>query len=129
MERLGKNFWAVWAIVSVTSFVLFLAGIMLLLGNPITPQNFTSILILSFLLGMLASALSLLKRKTAFYLFLAGLTVGFFEMSRLFLNNPSGWGDLAGIASLFTWITIGLASGGTAELCRFLYKKVSGSRG
>jgi hypothetical protein len=129
MEKPGKNFWAVWAVVSVASFVLFLAGIMLLLGNPISPQNFTAILILSFLFGLLASALYLLKRKIAFYLFLTGLTVGFFEMSRLFLSNSGGWGDLAGIASLFTWVAIGLASGGTAELCRFFYKKISGRRG
>ena len=129
MEKPGKIFWAVWAVVSVASFVLFLAGIMLLLGNPLVPQNFTVILILSFLFGLLASALYLLKRKTAFYLFLAGLTVGFFEMSRLFLSNSDGWGDLAGIASLFTWVAIGLASGGAAELCWFLYKKISGRRG
>lgn len=129
MERPGKNFWAVWAVVSAASFVLFLAGIRLLLGNPVVPQNFTAILIVSFLFGMLASALYLLKRKTAFYLFLAGLTVGFFEMSRLFLINSGGWGDLAGIASLFTWVAIGLAGGGAAELFRLLYKKISGKRG
>jgi hypothetical protein len=126
MERPGKNFWIVWAVVSVASFVLFLSGITLLLGNPIVPQNFTAILIVSFLFGMLASTLYLLKRKIVFFLFLVGLTVGFFEMSRLFLINTDGWGDLTGTASLFTWAAIGLASGGVAELCRFLYKKISG---
>lgn len=126
MEKPRKHFWTIWAVVSIASFVLFLVGIGLLLRNPIVPQNFTATLIVSFLFGMVAAGLSLLKRKIALYLFLVGLAIGFFEMIRLFFIDAGGWGDLAGLASLFTWVVIGLAGAGIVELCIFLYRKISG---
>jgi len=125
MKKANTNFWIIMCIVMISSFILLLAGVKLLLGNPITAQNLIAYLILSFIFSVVSSTLYLLKRKIAFVLFIAGLVIGFFEMSRMFLSDLSGWGDLVGLMSLFTWAAIGLGSGAAAELCRFIYKKIN----
>jgi len=119
-----RNFWIIWLIVTAVSFALLFAGVKLLLGNPITAQKIFAFLILSFIFGVIPSTLYLLKRKTACILFLAGLAVGFFEMSRIFLGDMGGWGDLVGIISLLTWAGIGLGCGAAFELSRYVYKKI-----
>ena len=125
MEKEKRNFWIIWSIVTAVSFVLLFAGVKLLLGNPISPQNILAFLILSIIFGVISSTLYLLKRKAACILFIAGLAVGFFEMNRIFLGDMGGWGDLVGLISLLTWAGIGLGSGVVFELSRYIYKKIN----
>jgi hypothetical protein len=39
-----------------------------------------------------------------------------------FLNSASGWEDLVGLITLFTWMTIGLCAGAAVQFLRFLLK-------
>ncbi len=128
MKKAKRQFWLIWAIVMIASFGLLFAGVRLLLGNPVTVQNTIAYLLVSFTFGIISGALFLFKRKYAFVFFIAGLIVGFFEMSRIFVGNLDGWGDLVGLISLFTWAAIGLASGAAAELCHVIYLRISSSR-
>jgi hypothetical protein len=125
VKKAKRQFWVIWAVVTISSFGLLYAGVRLLLGNPVNMQNIMAYIIISLTFGIISGALFLFKRKYAFILFIAGLAVGFFEMSRLFLGNSGGWGDLIGLISLFTWAAIGLAGGAVVELCRVLYRKIN----
>jgi hypothetical protein len=125
MKGTKRNFWIIWLVVMALSFVLLYAGVAILLGNPITVQNCMAFLILSFIFGVVSSTLYLLKQKTSCVLFVVGLIIGFFDMGRIFLSDMGGWGDLAGLMSLLTWVTIGLICGAAVALSRYVYKIIS----
>lgn len=125
MDKSKKNFWVIWSLVSIISFLLFLLGTKYLLGIQITVQNTIAYIIVSFIYGTVSSSLYLLKLKIVCVTFLTGLLVGFFQMFRMFFNDIGGWGDLAGLMSLFTWMAVGLCVGVVSQLGWYVYKKIS----
>lgn len=108
---------------SVVSFTLLFAGVRAVLGNAVSARNIAAFLGFSILIGILASSLTFFRLKLAVITFLAGLAVGFFVMYRSFFNGMTGWGDLVGIISLFTWVIIGLGVGLLIQVGYYLYQK------
>lgn len=124
MKSLKRNFWIIWFTVTVLSFLLLFLGIKFILGSQMTAQNMIAYTLVSLIFGMATSTLYLLQLKIACVVSIAGLLIGFFEMYRAFLSDMNGWGDLAGLISLFTWMAIGLCAGAVSQLGWYLYKKV-----
>ncbi len=123
MEKSKRNFWIIWFMVTIISFLFFFLGIKFILESQITVQNVIAYIIVSFIFGAISSCLYLLKLKIACATLIAGIFVGFFEMYRMFFNDLNGWGDLVGLMSLFTWMVIGLCAGTIGQFGYFLYKK------
>ncbi len=124
MEKLKRNFWIIWIMVTIISFLFFFLGIKFILESQITVQNVIAYIIVSLLFGAISSCLYLLKLKIACAALIVGIIVGFFEMYRMFFNDLNGWGDLVGLMSLFTWMAIGLCAGTIGQFGYFLYKKL-----
>ncbi|NLG93554.1 MAG: hypothetical protein GX485_08420 [Clostridiales bacterium] len=122
MKNRSLYFWAIWFTVTAVCFVLFYFEVGYLLNNPVTIQNMIAYLVLSLTFGAVTSTLYLLNLRIMLWIFLAGLGTGFFEMALTFLNSASGWEDLVGLITLFTWMTIGLCAGAAVQFLRFLLK-------
>lgn len=121
LER--KHYWIIGISIAAFSFIMFFIGIKVVLGNEINFNNIVALLGFSLLMGIITLLLLYFKLKISFLSFIAGLVFGFIVMYLNFLNNLSGWGDLIGILSLFTWTIIGLGLGLLMQLGYFLYKK------
>ncbi|MGX8699847.1 hypothetical protein [Caproiciproducens sp.] len=119
-----KNFWFIFFTVAILSFTLLCLGIKYLLGNPVTPQNIAVYAVLSLVFGAVASALYLLQLKIMCSVFVLGLFAGYLDMFRTFLGSRSGWEDLAGLLSLFTWMAIGLCAGTVLQFLSYFYHKI-----
>ncbi len=118
-----RNFWIIWASVTIVSFIAFFVGIRFVLNSTVLARNIIAYLIVSLIFGAVSSALYLLKMKIANISFLIGILIGFFEMYRVFWSDLSGWEDLAGFMSMFLWTGIGLGVGVLAQLGRYFYLK------
>ena len=105
------------------SFLLLFIGVRLVLGNVVGARNIAAFFCFSLFIGVVASCLTFFRLKLALVFYLAGLAVGFILMYRGFLDRASGWGDLAGIASLMTWIAVGLSAGLIIQALYYLYKR------
>jgi len=121
LER--KHYWIIGLSIATFSFIMFFIGIKVVLGNEVNINNIASLLGFSILVGIVAILLLYFKFRISFLFFIAGLVFGFIVMYLNFLNNMSGWGDIIGILSLFTWTAIGLGLGLLMQLGYFLYKK------
>ncbi|MBY0122091.1 hypothetical protein [Bacillus sp. S/N-304-OC-R1] len=119
-----KIYWTSGLLVAVLSFILHLVGISVILGSEINMKNLAAFLGFSIAAGLITLLLVRFRFKIALTLFLAGLFIGFFEMYLLFLRDSSGWGDLAGLISLFMWVFIGIGLGVFAELGVYYYRKI-----
>lgn len=122
MKNRKIYFWVIWIAVTAVSFSLFFFEVGYVLGSSITLQNMIAYLVLSLVFGVVSSTLYLLNLRIVLWVFLAGLAVGFFEMALVFLGSASGWEDLVGLITLFTWMTIGLCAGAAVQLIRYLFK-------
>lgn len=111
-------------LVSALSFALLLTGIWFVLGNRPGWKTIAAFIVLSLIFGGAAAGLFVIKHKIGFILYISGLCVGFFEMLRIFATGMSGWEDLVGMLSLFSWAVIGLGAGGAGLLYRYLYTKM-----
>ncbi|KUO63789.1 MAG: hypothetical protein APF84_09215 [Gracilibacter sp. BRH_c7a] len=118
-----KNFWIVGLIVMVISFCMLLVGVKIVLGNELIVRNIVAFLVFSVVTGIIALLLVYFRLNLSLIFFIAGLTIGFFEMYRAFLSDMSGWGDLIGIMSLFMWSITGLGIGILIQFGRYLYTK------
>nr|WP_319488244.1 hypothetical protein [uncultured Caproiciproducens sp.] len=124
MIKTKKNFWIIFFLVAILSFALLFTGVKYLLGNPITLQNIFAYSILSLIFGAVSSTLYLLELKIMCAVFALGLIIGYFDMFLTFLNGRSGWEDLVGLLSLFTWMTIGLFLGTVLQLGWYFYYRI-----
>lgn len=124
MKKNKKNFWLLFFTVAILSFTLLYLGIKYLLGNPVTLQNIAAYIILSLIFGTVSSVLYLLELKIMCSVFALGLFVGYLTMFRTFLGSRSGWEDLAGLLSLFTWMAIGLCAGTALQFLSYFYRKI-----
>lgn len=110
-------------LVALFSFVLIFIGVKFVLDNPVTTQNILGYIAFSMILGLVSTALSLMKPKIAYVIFNLGILVGYIAMYAAFMSDLSGWEDLSGLLSLFIWILIGLGVGLLVQLGFYLYKK------
>lgn len=105
------------------SFIMLFTGIKAILGSQITLKNIIAYVIFSALVGIVAAVLVFTRLKIALISYVLGLILGFIQMYKAFFNGMSGWGDLIGLISLFTWIIIGLCLGLLIQLGYFLFKR------
>lgn len=123
MNKKHKNSWLIFFSVSILSFVFLFLGVKYLLGNPVTAQNIAAYMILSLVFGAITSTLYLMQLKIMCSVFAVGLTIGYFDMFRAFLGGRSGWEDLSGLLSLFTWMAVGLCTGTVLQAISYFYHK------
>lgn len=124
MKSNSKYIGLIFFCVAILSFALLFFGVKYLLGNPVTIQNIAAYIILSLIFGAISSTLYFLKLKIMSSVFALGLLVGFIEMYRAFLESRSGWEDLVGLLSLFTWMAIGLCAGTLLQIIFHFYCKL-----
>lgn len=111
-------------LVALFSFVLIFIGVRFVLDNAVTTQNILGYIAFSMILGLVSTALSLMKPKIAYLIFNLGILVGYIAMYLTFMSDLSGWEDLSGLLSLLIWILIGLGVGLLAQLGFYFYKKI-----
>jgi hypothetical protein len=104
--------------------MLLIGGLTLVSGNhDLSFQTIFIFILFSLISGGLASVFYLFKNKTGFIIFISGLVIGFSVMFYMFIDGMDGWGDLAGLMSLFSWSVIGLIAGSAVQLILYFYKK------
>lgn len=120
-----KHIWLITgAVIALISFVLILIGMLNLNSGVLPTQNILAYIIFSLILGVVAAVLQHLKLDYALLFFIGGIGIGFFQMFRSFADKSSGWGDLAGIAYLMTYIVFGLLAGIFAHIYIWLVNKI-----
>jgi len=112
------------AAIEAISLVLIF-GIMMYF-NPVTltVQNVIAYVVFSSVLGTVAAVLQYFELDFALLFFIGGIGIGFFQLFRSLSNNINGWGDLAGIAYLITYIVIGLLAGILAQVYIWFVNKI-----
>ena len=110
-------------IVAAISFVLMYTGIRFINNTELTTQNIVYYVLFSLVLGGISTVFHFYKLKYALIFFIAGIVIGYFELFRSLMADLDGWGDLAGILSLFMLIIIGLIAGTIVQVAHFFYKK------
>jgi hypothetical protein len=123
MDKKNRNMLINFFVAAIVSFLLVFLGLKVISGSLLSIQNAFLLLGFCILLGIVSSLLYFLNLKSAYYIFSAGLVIGFIEMYRTFFKDLNGWEDLSALASLFTWILIGLFSGLTIQFIQYLYSK------
>lgn len=124
MQLIDRHrYWLIGMVLTTLTMILFHIGIRGILGHVVSIRNIAVYLIFSLVIGLLAAGFMFYKLKVALVLFVSGWAIGFFEMFRAFINGMSGWGDLVGIISLFTWCILGLGLGLITQIGYFIYKK------
>ncbi len=113
---------------TILTMIFFHIGIREILGHEVGIRNIAVYLIFSLVIGLLASAFMFYRLRIVLVLFVSGWAIGFFEMYRAFINGMSGWGDLVGIMSLFTWCILGLGLGLIIQIGYYIYKKLKEKR-
>lgn len=111
-------------LVALFSFALIFIGVRFVADKTIYAQNVLGYTVFSMVLGMVSTALYLMKPKIAFMIFNLGIIVGYIVMYVTFMSDMDGWEDLSGLLSLFIWILIGLGVGLLVQLGYYLYKKM-----
>ena len=124
MNKETRNRMVSFIAVAILSFILLYSGVRFILDQQISLNNILAYVGFSLLMGVVASLLYLFKPKISFFIFIAGLLVGFISMYRSFLSNNIGWGDLTGVISLFFWVLLGLITGLLVQLSYYFYEKV-----
>lgn len=115
--------WFKGLIAGVTSYLLWLVGVGLILGQTLELRHFTVYALFSVLVTLVVVSLDYFALIRASSLFLVGLSIGFFEMFRAFIRQMTGWGDLIGVLSLMIWTGLGLLTGILVEGIYWLYRK------
>ncbi|BCJ94762.1 hypothetical protein acsn021_23310 [Anaerocolumna cellulosilytica] len=115
--------------IMIIIYILLYVGIVVLLKQKINSTNLLAYFIFSLIVGVIAGLYIFFKLMPAFYCFIAGIIIGFYEMYRMFLNGMDGWADLTGFISMIVYIIFGFAIGIVAQLIRFFYNKSSQKRG
>lgn len=115
--------WIKGSLAGLASYSLWLIGIGVILNQSIELRQYLAYALFSILVASIVIALEHFSLIRASSLFLTGLSVGFFEMFRVFIRQMSGWGDLIGVISLLIWVVLGLAAGMIVESIYWLYRR------
>jgi len=118
-----KNYGKIAGITIILSLFLLILGVKYVLGQDLVAQNFIAFAVISVLVGTITGALLFYKLKIAYYIFTAGLLIGFIELFRSFISGMDGWGDLVGILSLFIFTAFGLVIGLIIEGILYFIRK------
>lgn len=118
-----KNYGKIAGVTIIISLFLLILGVKYVLGQDLVVRNFIAFAIISVLVGTITGALLFYKLKIAYFIFTAGLLVGFIELFRSFISGNDGWGDLVGILSLFIYTSFGFVIGIIIEGVLFILKK------
>jgi len=119
-----KQFLMVGVIFEVMTLILLFIGVRGVLGNELILKNVVGFVVFSTIVGTVGALLVYFNLKIMLITFTLGFIIGFLQMFGLFINGMSGWGDLIGIISLFTWLIIGLGVGLIIQLGIYLCKKL-----
>jgi hypothetical protein len=103
-----SKLWKIGFFTGLTSFVLLILGVRTVLGQELDWKNYLAFGIFGLIVGIFSSLLLFYKLKIAFRIFMVAVVLGFAELFRSFLMNKGGFGDLAGILSLFIITSFGL---------------------
>ncbi len=116
------------SILAILTFALLLTAFGIVLGGNISFTNILSYIILSCILGVIASVYHYFRLFISFVLFIIGIIAGFLDMFRVFLVNDFGWNDVVGLMSFISYLIIGFFAGLIAQAAYFLYRKVKNKR-
>jgi hypothetical protein len=105
---LDNKLWKIGFFTGLTSFVLLILGVRTVLGQELGWKNYLAFGIFGLIVGIFSSLLLFYNLKIAFRIFMVAVVLGFAELFRSFLMNTGGFGDLAGILSLFIITSFGL---------------------
>ncbi|WP_342505547.1 hypothetical protein [Sporosarcina sp. FSL K6-2383] len=105
---MDSKLWKIGFFAGLTSFVLLILGVRTVLGQELEWKNYLAFAIFGLIVGTFSSLLLFYKLKIAFRIFIIAVALGFIELFRNFLMNTDGFGDLAGILSLFIITSFGL---------------------
>ncbi|MEK5037739.1 hypothetical protein [Sporosarcina sp. FSL K6-3457] len=105
---MDNKLWKIGFFTGLTSFVLLILGVRTVLGQELEWKNYLAFGIFGLIVGVFSSLLLFYKLKIAFRIFIIAVALGFVELFRSFLMNTGGFGDLAGILSLFIISSFGL---------------------
>ncbi|MCG7344544.1 hypothetical protein MHZ92_10385 [Sporosarcina sp. ACRSL] len=114
---MDNKLWKIGFFTGLTSFVLLILGIRTILGTELVFKNYLAFGVFGLIVGILASSMLFYNLKIAFRIFMTALVLGFAEFFRSFLMDKDGFGDLAGILSLFIITTFGF---GIAIIVQFI---------
>jgi len=103
-----SKLWKIGFFTGLTSFVLLILGVRTVLGQELEWRNYLAFGIFGLIVGIFSSLLLFYKLKIAFRIFIVAVVLGFAELFRSFIMNTGGFGDLAGILSLFIITSFGL---------------------
>lgn len=103
-----SKLWKIGFFTGLTSFVLLILGVRTVLGQELEWKNYLAFGIFGLIVGIFSSLLLFYKFKIAFRIFMVAVVLGFAELFRSFIMNTGGFGDLAGILSLFIITSFGL---------------------
>lgn len=103
-----SKLWKIGFFTGLTSFVLLILGVRTVLGQELEWKNYLAFGIFGLIVGIFSSLLLFYKLKIAFRIFMVAVVLGFAELFRSFIMNTGGFGDLAGILSLFIITSFGL---------------------
>lgn len=105
---MDNKLWKIGFFSGLSSFVLLIFAVRTVLGQELEWKNYVAFGIFGLIVGIFSSLLLFYKLKIAFRIFIAAVVIGFVELFRSFLMNSGGFGDLAGILSLFIISSFGL---------------------
>ena len=120
MKQNDKRYLLFGFIIAAITFILIFVGVKFVLSNPINLNVIIAYIVLSLIFGGISSALYYFKLKAVYKIFCIGIAVGFFDMYRIFIDGVDGWGDLAGLLSLFAWVLLGFVAGLTVQLIIYI---------
>ena len=114
---MDKRLWKIGFFTGLTSFVLMIFGTRTILGTELVFKNYLAFGVFSLTVGIIAAVMLFYNMKIAFRIFMVALVLAFAEFFRSFLMNTDGFGDLAGILSLFMISSFGF---GIAVIVQFI---------
>ncbi|OEH86540.1 hypothetical protein BHU72_13100 [Desulfuribacillus stibiiarsenatis] len=109
--------------IALLAFLSLFIGVKVILGNQLEIINLVAFSGFALIMGIITMLLFLFAYSIALSLFIGGLIIGNYVMFQSFVDGMTGWGDLVGIISLFTWVIIGLVAGIVAQLVYSWYRK------
>lgn len=118
-EKYGK----IGFFVGLTTLVLLILGVRTILGVELGWKNYLAFSIFAFTVGVILTLLLFYKWMIAFWIFSAGLFIGFLEMYRNFLFSNAEHADSLGMLGLYSISALGCGLAVIVQLIQILMKR------